>query len=304
MCVLFLDAPSRDRASATTTVNDCYISTDVAPGPFNKHQERVKPAAFEYHRPVTLDEVLSILAKEGEDAKVLAGGQSLVPLMNLRLVHPKHIVDINRVEELAYLREDGPRLRIGALARWTEVLRSPVVRARWPLLTSAIGHVGHLAIRNRGTLCGSAAHADPAAELPAVMVAFKGRLVLASAAGRREVAAEDFFRGVFSTALQADEVLVEIVLPHGNATQRHGFAEFARRPGDFALAGAVCAGPRLVAFGAGSRPALLPLPDGAGDGALVRAVEDLEIAGDIHGDAAWRRTVIVEMARRAHRAAA
>ena len=264
----------------------------------------MKPAAFEYHRPATLEETLDLLAREGEDAKILAGGQSLVPLMNMRLVRPGHLVDINRVKDLAYLRGDGQRLRIGALARWTDVLRSGVVRARWPVLASAIGHVGHLAIRNRGTLCGSAAHADPAAELPAVIVALEGRLVLASVRGRREVPAADFFLGVFSTALQPDEVLVEISLPHGNEEHRHGFAEFARRGGDFALAGAVCVEDRLVAFGAGSRPALLPPPDGAADDALIRAVEELDIAGDIHGDATWRRAVIVEMARRAHRAAA
>jgi aerobic carbon-monoxide dehydrogenase medium subunit len=264
----------------------------------------VKPAAFEYHRPVTLDEVVGLLAREGENAKILAGGQSLVPLMNLRLVRAEHLIDINGVADLDYLREDAKGLRIGALARWTGVLRSPLVEAEWPLLATAVRHVGHLAIRNRGTLCGSAAHADPAAELPAVMVALEASLVLASTAGRRQVAAADFFRGMFTTALGVDEVVVEIIFPQRSASQSHGFAEFARRPGDFALAGAVCSGPRLVAFGAGSRPALLPIPDGAGDGALIRAVEDLEIAGDIHGDAAWRRTVIVEMARRAHRAAA
>jgi aerobic carbon-monoxide dehydrogenase medium subunit len=265
---------------------------------------RVKPASFEYHRAETLDEVLAVLHREAEEAKVLAGGQSLVPLMNMRIVRPAHLVDINRVEGLGRLEASTGPLRIGALVRWSDVLRSDTIRSGWPLLAQAVRHVGHLAIRNRGTVCGGAAHADPAAELPAVLVALEARLLLVSAGGRREVAAADFFRGIFTTALDPRELLTEIVIPRPSPGSRHGFAEFARRPGDFALAGAAYSGSRLVAFGAGARPALLPLPDGGGDEELRAAVAGLEIAGDIHADAGWRRAAVIEMARRAYQAAA
>jgi aerobic carbon-monoxide dehydrogenase medium subunit len=265
---------------------------------------QVKPAGFEYHRPDTLDGVLAILHREGEEAKVLAGGQSLVPLMNMRIVRPAHLVDINRVEGLDRLESGTGPLRIGALVRWSDVLRSDAVRSGWPLLAEAVRHVGHLAIRNRGTVCGGAAHADPAAELPAVLVALEARLLLASASGRREVAAADFFLGLFTTALDPSELLTEIVIPRPPPGAHHGFAEFARRPGDFALAGAAYSGSRLVAFGAGARPAVLPLPDGGDDGELRAAVAGLEIAGDIHADVDWRRAAVIEMARRAYRAAA
>lgn len=259
----------------------------------------MKPAPFRYHRPASLEETLQLLATHTEEAKLLAGGQSLVPLMNFRLVRPAHLIDINRLPGLGHVSAGPDGLRIGPLARWTDVQRAPEVVARWPLLPQAIGHVGHPQIRNRGTLCGSAAHADPAAELPALLVALQAHLLLASIGGRRSVAAEDFFLGIFTTALAADEMILEIFVPAIEPGRPQGFAEFARRSGDFALAGAVRSGERLVAFGAGDRPVSLPSPAADSGERLLAALAALEITGDIHGSAGWRRQVIAEMARRA-----
>ena len=259
----------------------------------------MKPAPFKYHRPASIDEALRLLSEHGDEAKILAGGQSLVPLMNFRLVRPLHVIDINRLPDLAHVIHASGELRFGALARWTQVQFSPAVVAGWPLLAQAIKRVGHPQIRNRGTLCGSAAHADPAAELPSVLVALQATLVMVSSRGQRTLPAADFFQGIFTTALRPDELLAEIVVPEAGAGQPIGFAEFARRSGDFALAGAVRAGGRLVAFGAGDRPVVLPSPDLDGGDRLLEAVSALEISDDIHGGAPWRREIVLEMARRA-----
>jgi CO/xanthine dehydrogenase FAD-binding subunit len=209
----------------------------------------VKPPPFEYAAPESLDEALALLAEHGDEAKVLAGGQSLVPLLNFRLARPALLVDVNRVSELDYLRENGS-LRIGALARQAALAR------RDDLLGQAVRFVGHPQTRNRGTVCGSAAHADPAAELPCALLALDARFHVRSAArGARTIAAGDFFAGYLTTALEPDELLVEIEVPPGDGPW--AFAEHARVHGDWAIAGVARAGDRIAVLGAGLTPALV-----------------------------------------------
>jgi CO/xanthine dehydrogenase FAD-binding subunit len=196
----------------------------------------VKPAPFEYSAPESVDEALALL---GEDVKVLAGGQSLVPLLNFRLARPERIVDINRIEELAYIREDeSGSLRIGALARQAALERSRLVAERWPLLAQAVRLVGHPQIRSRGTVCGSVAHADPTAELPVALTALDASFHARSLAGARTLSAAELFAGPLTTTLGPDELLTEIEVPPLPAGARCGFREHARTHGDFAIAGA------------------------------------------------------------------
>jgi CO/xanthine dehydrogenase FAD-binding subunit len=196
----------------------------------------VKPAPFEYSAPESVEDALTLLA---EDAKVLSGGQSLVPLLNFRLARPERIVDINRIEELAYIREseDGS-LRIGATARQAALERSSLAAERWPLLSQAVRHVGHPQIRSRGTICGSVAHADPTAELPVALTALDARFHVRGSGGARTLDASELFAGPLTTTLGADELLVEVEVPALPAGARCGFREHARTHGDFALAGA------------------------------------------------------------------
>ncbi|HET8821173.1 MAG TPA: FAD binding domain-containing protein, partial [Thermoleophilaceae bacterium] len=217
----------------------------------------MKPAPFEYRAPASVDEALGLL---GLDSTVLAGGQSLLPMLNLRLARPELVVDINGLAELDYIRdEDGP-LRIGAMTRQVTLERSELVRRRWPLLHKAVRLVGHTQIRSRGTVGGSVAHADPAAELPAALIALDARFELRSAKGPRSVAASDFFLGALYTVREPDELLVEIEVPAQPAGAGTGFAEHARTHGDFATAGAAAVvGPgghaRIALLGAGPVPA-------------------------------------------------
>jgi carbon-monoxide dehydrogenase medium subunit len=193
----------------------------------------VKPASFRYARAGSLAEAIALLAAGHGDAKILAGGQSLVPMMNMRLVRPAVVVDVNGLRELTGITptpEGG--LRIGALTRHAELAASPAVIERAPLLAEAARHVGHAAIRNQGTLGGSLAHADPAAELPAALLALDARVRMTGPRGAREVAADAFFRGLLTTALEADEILTAIEIPA--QPPGWGFVEIARRPGDFA----------------------------------------------------------------------
>lgn len=194
----------------------------------------MKPAPFDYLRPATLDEALALLAEHGEDARVIAGGQSLVAMMNLRFARPGALIDINRIDGLDRHWQDGAVLRIGALARHATLAASPLVRQLAPLMAAAYPHVAHHAIRNRGTLAGNLCHADPASEMPAVLLALDGELRLRSARGERIVKAADFFIGPYTTAAQADELLVEVAIPVRSVG--HGFEEMSIRQGDFALA--------------------------------------------------------------------
>ena len=208
---------------------------------------------------------LELLAAHGDDAKVLAGGQSLMPAMNLRLISPELIVDIGGIAELKGIAVKGDVLTIGALTRHVDLQRSSDIAAHAPLLTEAIAHVAHPAIRNKGTIGGSLAHADPASELPACMVALDATIVIGGQTGERRVAARDFFTGIYETALSADELLTAVELPVARKNSRHFFCEFARRHGDYAIVGAAAqaimdgdrfADLRLVLFAVGDRPVL------------------------------------------------
>ena len=196
----------------------------------------MKPARFDYHSPSTLDEAVALLAAGGPDARVLAGGQSLIPMMNFRLAAPSALIDLNGVSELAYIREEGGVVAIGAMTRQRAIEFSPVVAAKLPLLNEAIKLVGHLPTRTRGTIGGSIANADPAAEIPMVLQALDGSVVVCGPKGRRTIAVSDLFRDAMTTALAADEILIEVRLPAVAAGTACAIEEFARRRGDFAIA--------------------------------------------------------------------
>ncbi|MBY0337448.1 MAG: FAD binding domain-containing protein, partial [Acetobacteraceae bacterium] len=201
----------------------------------------MKPAPFEHHAPRAIEEALALLAAHGDDGRVLAGGQSLVPTMAFRMARPAVLVDINRVAGLDHVAAEGAALRIGALARHARFETPVAAGPLGALLARVAHHIAHPPIRLRGTFCGSVAHADPASEWCATTLALGGTMVLRSASGTREVAARDWFRGVFTTAIEPGEMLAEIRLPLLGPDWRCGFAEFSRRAGDFALAMAVCA---------------------------------------------------------------
>ncbi|MBV9460056.1 MAG: xanthine dehydrogenase family protein subunit M [Bradyrhizobium sp.] len=230
----------------------------------------MKAAAFAYARAKSVDDAVQLLAAHGDRAKVLSGGQSLMPAMNLRLISPELIVDIGGISELRSIVVQGDVLRIGALTRHVDLQRSPEIAAYAPLLAEAIAHVAHPAIRNRGTLGGSLAHADPAAELPACMLALEAIIVVRGTGGEQRIAAVDFFQGIFQTALSAEELLVAIEFPIAQKNCVHYFHEFARRHGDYAIAGlAACADIeagilsrlRTVFFAVGDRPLLAKAAD-------------------------------------------
>jgi CO/xanthine dehydrogenase FAD-binding subunit len=260
----------------------------------------MKPAPFDYVAPRSLAAALGAL---DEDAKALAGGQSLVPLLNFRLARPERIVDLNGVDELSYVRRSDGTLRIGAMTRQATLERSRVVAERWSLLTRAVKHVAHPAIRNRGTVGGSLAHADPAAELPVAMCALDARFHVRSAQRvERAIAATEFFHAPLMTALEPDELLVDIEVPAPPAGVRAAFAEHARTHGDFALAGAavVRGGSEHVAIALlGAGPTPLRVPDAE---AAVRRGASAADAARIAGaelDDDYRRALTTELVRRA-----
>jgi carbon-monoxide dehydrogenase medium subunit len=199
----------------------------------------MKPPRFLYSAPHTLDEALDLLEKYGPDTKVLAGGQSLIPLLNMRLAGPTYLLDINAIRSLDYIEARDDYLAIGAMTRQRQVERSDLIQQRYPLLVEVVQHIGHMQIRNRGTIGGSIAHADPAAELPALLICLNGEIVVRSNRGERIIKAEEFFTGYLSTALEPYELLTEVRLPWLSPQSGWAFLEFARRSGDYALAGAV-----------------------------------------------------------------
>ncbi len=281
----------------------------------------MKPPPFTYHRPGTLAEALDLLGEYGDEAKVLAGGQSLLPLLSLRLAHPAQLVDINRINgPLNQVGQADSGLTIGALVRQRAAEASPVVRAGCPLLAEALPLIGHTQIRNRGTVCGSLAHADPASELPAVALALEAQMVAQSRArGTRTIAADAFFRGYLTTALEPDELLTEFRLSAWPAGTGWSFQEVARRHGDFALVGVAatlrldaagtCQDVRLAAIGAGPGPLRGRAAEAALRGqpfsseSVTAAARELGIevdpASDVQATAAYRRYVTVVLARRA-----
>jgi CO/xanthine dehydrogenase FAD-binding subunit len=259
----------------------------------------VKPAPFEYALPESVDEALDLL---GEDARPLAGGQSLVPLLNFRLARPERLVDLNAIAELDYLRDSAGTLHIGALTRQATLERSGLVGERWPLLTQAIRLVGHPQIRSRGTVGGSIAHADPAAELPVALSALGARFHARSRRGTRTLAAGELFLGPLTTALEPDELLVEIEVPPLPAGAGTAFVEHARTHGDFAVAGAAA----VVAAGAHAAIALLgadsvPVRASEAERALLggaSAREAAELAAALADDE-YRAVLIAELVRQA-----
>jgi aerobic carbon-monoxide dehydrogenase medium subunit len=267
----------------------------------------MKPARFEYHRPASLAETFDLLDRYGDDGRILAGGQSLVPALNMRLATPRAVIDINRLPGLDDIRLAPEGLVIGALTRQEALERSPLVREHAPLLAAAVPHVGHAAIRASGTVGGSLALADPAAELPACAVALDAAIRLSRRGDSRSVAAADFFRGIYTTAVEPGEVVTEIVVPLAPGWGA-GFDELARRHGDFALAGLAARlrvegrtvrDARLVFFGVGDRPVRARSaetalagsgPDPEALAAAGRALTlDLDPPGDIHASPALRR---------------
>ena len=219
----------------------------------------MKAPNFQYARASSLDEACAILAQHGDAARILAGGQSLMPTLNMRLSSPALLLDINRIEALRGITVDGDMIRIGALVRHAELAESVIIRRHLPLLSEAIQHVAHPAVRNRGTFGGSIALADPAAELPACAVALGASFVLMSRRGPRVIPAEHFFKGLYETERRPDEILTETRIPAQKPGTRYGFAELARRHGDFAIVGLACTQTealRLVFFGCEDRPRL------------------------------------------------
>jgi carbon-monoxide dehydrogenase medium subunit len=285
----------------------------------------MKPAPFEYAAPDTIEAALALKAAHGDDAKFLAGGQSLVPAMNYRLVQASLIVDLNRAPGLDYIErgaDDG--LRLGGLTRQRALERSPLVRDHAPLLHQAMPFIAHPQIRNRGTLGGSLAHADPAAELPVVAVALQARLLARSTRGDRWLWAADFFQGLFTTALEPDEMLVGVDLPPWPARTGAAFEEFARRRGDYALLGVAavltldeagqCRQARLVYLNAGDGPrdavqaaALLagqpPTGEAFAAAAEHAAAHEIEPVGNVHAAPDYQRHLARVLTRRALAAA-
>ncbi|MFT8243635.1 FAD binding domain-containing protein [Roseomonas sp. BN140053] len=284
----------------------------------------MKPAPFRYHAPTTLAEALALKAGHGEEARFLAGGQSLIPAMNFRVAQPAVLIDLNRVAELDRLAVDeAGTLRVGALCRYRRLERDPAVAARFPIIPEALAEVAHPQIRTRGTLAGNLCHADPASEMPAVVLALEGRLHLRSAAGERWLDAQDFFLGALYTALRPDEMLLEIALPALPARSGTAFLELARRRGDYAMMGvaavvtlradgrverarlACCnagdtplAAAEAAAALAGARPDAAAIRDAA---ALVRGA--VQPAGNLHASPAYGRHLAGVLAERALRLA-
>ncbi len=284
----------------------------------------MKPAFFDYYAPHTLDEALGALASGSPNASVLAGGQSLMPMLNMRVARPAVIVDINGISSLNRLQAGPDTLTVGALVRHADLLSDPQVRLGWPLLAEATANVGHAAIRNRGTVCGSLAHADPAAEHPGVLMALDGSVVIAGAAGRRELPADKFFVAMLTTALQPGEMIVEVRYPRLPADTGTAFVEVARRHGAFAIAGVavaltvldgVCQAARISLVGVSGTPfraraaeaalngrRLGPAPADSGRAFAAAAREVLaamDPPDDVHASSSYRRHLAGVLTERA-----
>jgi len=280
----------------------------------------MKPARFDYYDPRTLDEAIALLGEHADDSKILAGGQSLMPLLNMRLARPAVVVDINRVQNTDYVRDWNGGVAIGMTTRQRSLHRNPLITERLPLMSEAAMSIGHPQIRSRGTVCGSLAHADPAAELPALAVALDAELVATGPSGQRVMKAADFFVTFLTTSLEPTEVLSEVRFPAPSPEMAWSFMEVSRRHGDFALVGAIAgltvdkgrgtiSAARLVYFGVGPTPqrvenaerVLIGQPAGepafAAAGVLVS--EALDPDDDLHASAAYRRSVAGALTRRA-----
>jgi CO/xanthine dehydrogenase FAD-binding subunit len=279
----------------------------------------MKMPPFEYACPTTLGEAVALLASKDGDAKALAGGQSLVPMLAFRLAQPTLLVDLRKLTELRDIRISASGVTLGAMVRWRDIEDDARLISAHPLLKAAISHVAHYQIRNRGTVGGSIAHADPAAEMPGIAVACEAEIAVTGEAGLRVIKAADFFCGPLMTALGADEIIIEVRLPAWPGRRRWGFQEFARRRGDFAMAAAAlfydddgdgkARNAHVGAIGVADRPLRLPAVEAVING---RRVDDETIAkaeaatcaavdppSDIHASAAYRRALVGTMVERA-----
>ena len=283
----------------------------------------MKPAKFTYACPRSVEEALALLAEGGEGAKLLAGGQSLVPLLNLRMAQVDSLIDLNQLTDLSFIKRENGTLRVGALTRHRQLEVSDEARAAQPLLSRVAAEVGHLAIRNRGTIGGSLVHADPAAEWPLVAVALDAQLVLRSQGGTRTIAAREFFLAPLTTAIEPQELLCEVRFPVASGRTVWGFQELCRRPGDFAIAAVACqltldqngacTAASLAVGGAHSTPLLIAEIEKAvkgnrgEEGAIKEAAEiaaaAVEPPADVHGSAEFRRRMVKVMTARALREA-
>jgi carbon-monoxide dehydrogenase medium subunit len=273
----------------------------------------MKAPRFAYARPASVAEALAVLAEHKDDARVLAGGQSLVPMLNFRVAAPKVLVDINRIAALSGIKIAKNHVRIGALTRQVELERSADIARHLPLIAAAMPHIAHPAIRNRGTFGGSCALADPAAELPACAIALRAIFVVAGKKGERRIAAEDFFKGLYATALKAGELLVAAEFPLAKPGYVSAFGELARRHGDYAMVGVAAHGSRkggifsdmcVAFFGVGDRPQRASEFEkalegqSAVEGALAKLDADLAPRADFHGSAATKRHLAKVLAGR------
>jgi len=279
----------------------------------------MKPAPFIYMAPATLEEAITLLVAHGETAKLLAGGQSLVPMMNFRLARPEQVIDLNRVQGLDYITERDGMLVVGAMTRQRSLERSELIRQHYPLLLEATELIGHAAIRNRGTVGGSLAHADPAAELPAVLLAYGGSVIVQGPQDTRQVAAEELFLTYFTTALAPDEILTEVRFPRWPQGTGWCFMEESRRHGDFAMVGVAalltldaerrCTRVAVALTGVGGvpyniveAPAILigQVPDETRIAEVAQAAAaGVEPDGDLHASAEFRRHLSGVLTRRA-----
>jgi 2-furoyl-CoA dehydrogenase FAD binding subunit len=264
----------------------------------------MKPARFDYLRAASLAEAHDVLAAEGGEASVLAGGQSLLPLLSTRLARPKVVLDIMRIPGLDVIARESDAIRVGAAVRQARLAAWPELSDVQPLLAAALPFVGHAQTRSRGTVCGSIAHADPSAELPLVILALEGEISLSSTRGQRRVSAADFFTGLMSTARDEDELIEAVIVPRRRPGQGYAFREFARRHGDFAIV--ACAAivnereVRLAIGGVADRPVAfdrLPLDGMALDEALDRIAVELDARDDLHATADYRRHLVRRLGR-------
>lgn len=266
----------------------------------------MKPQAFDYARPESAEEAVSLLADAGDDGRILAGGQSLMAVLNLRLAQPSVLIDISRVPDLNYVKNDRTHLAIGAAATQASVEWRPQLASEVPLLAQAFPHISHFQIRNRGTVCGSIAHADPSAELPLALLALEGQVVLRSRRGRRTVGAEDFFQGMLMTARALDELVEEARYPLARAAQGYAFEEFAGRHGDFAICAVAAVADadsiRLAVGGVSDRPRARTWGRLQGkdlDTAINDFAWELGAKDDHHASAAFRRQLVRHLGRTA-----
>lgn len=283
----------------------------------------MKPPAFRYEKPSSVDELLDALTQHGDDARILAGGQSLVPMMNFRLVSPEVLIDINGLSELDYIRRDGDTLSIGALTRHFALYESPLVAELCPLLAEAYRHVAHVTIRNRGTIGGNLSHADPNSEIPAVCICLESTMIVRSKKETREVSAGEFFLGALETAIQPDEFLAEIRIPVRKPGVGSAFEEVSPRQGDFATTaiaaslhvdGGVCRSAAIAHAAVADRPARIETAEAALVGSRLddtQITEAAELASaaveptvvNYHGDAEYKRDLVRALTKRAlHRA--